>query len=428
ILKSKFSIILLINFTLLVLLISRFNRVFFLFEYGYEPLFLLNIIILTVGLFIRIVVDKKIKITLFEILVYTLTVWLIISIIFNSSEHPINGLNFGGVFNIITPMLFVTLIYLWKDEVTLKHIINILGYMCIIAAIIGSSALITILFPDIMIKIFNWDTEEINRGTISRIKNGFFLSLFIIPSISLFIYYDKKNIRYIFLLCFIFILLGLIATGRRGSYFPVIIFIVIFFMIIILRNFTKKGLRKYFKYFVMVAFFFIVFSIYLINSGDVGRLFGQVDTQKDNIGRLTRMQPAIEFILEKPYMGDGIGNFYYRTNKRIISDVKSVHYNNWIQLSDPHNTYIMVAAESGIIGLLIFLLILFYVLFKLKPHDIISLGILMGVCIFFLNCMVDTRMWKGLVRLDTVFWMFVGLGIIYNQKFKDRQKDKCKKT
>src|SRR5699024_655924 len=343
--KSKFSIILLINFTLLVLLISRFNRVFFLFEYGCEPLFLLNIIILTVGLFIRIVVDKKIKITLFEILVYTLTVWLIISIIFNSSEHPIIGLNFGGVFNIITPMLFVTLIYLWKDEFTLIHII-------------------TILFPDIMIKIFNWDTEEITRGTISPIKNGSFLSLFIIPSISLFIYYDKKNIRYIFLLCFIFILLGLIATGRRGSYFPVIIFIVIFFMIIILRNFTKKGLRKYFKYFVMVAFFFIVFSIYLINSGDVGRLFGQVDTQKDNIGRLTRMEPAIEFILEKPYMGDGIGNFYYRTNKRIISDVKSVHYNNWIQLSDPHNTYIMVAAESGIIGLLIFLLILFYVLFK----------------------------------------------------------------
>lgn len=417
--RSKFSIVLIIHFTLLVLLIDRFNQRFLMFEYGYEPLFVLNLIILVCGILTKVVIDKKINITFYEILVYSLTIWLVISLLVNLTEHSLNGVNIGRILNIIIPMLFVTLIYLWKDKITKDNIINILGFMVVIAAVIGLTAFISLLFPEFMVSLFNWDLEGISRGTISPINNGTFLALFIIPSITLFIYYDdKKNIRLLFLLCFVFILLGLIATGRRGSYFPAIIFIIIFFTIILYKNFSKKGLKKYFKYIVIIVSFFIIFTINLLNSGEVGRLFGQVDTQKDNIGRIIRMGPAIDSILEKPFVGDGIGNYYYRLNERHISEVESVTYNSWIQLSDPHNTYIMITGESGIIGLLIFLFILLYVYIRLKPYDLISLGIFLGISVFLINCLVDTRLWKGLVRIDTVFWMFVGIGIIYNEKIR----------
>src|SRR5690625_7097630 len=79
-----------------------------------------------------------------------------------------------------------------------------------------------------MISLFNWDTNDIVRGTISPINNGTFLGLFIIPSISLFIYYQKSPKRHLYLFCFILILIGLISTGRRGSYFPSLLMIFVF--------------------------------------------------------------------------------------------------------------------------------------------------------------------------------------------------------
>src|SRR5699024_9974899 len=97
-----------------------------------------------------------------------------ISLIFNSLDHSLNGVNIGRILNVITPMLYVTLIYQWRDRITSKNIINILGFMSAIAALIGLSALITILFPDAMISLFNWNSEDISRGTISPIKNGSF--------------------------------------------------------------------------------------------------------------------------------------------------------------------------------------------------------------------------------------------------------------
>lgn len=425
ILKSKFSLLLVVQYILLVLLIERFNKRFLFFEYGYEPLFVMNTLILITGLLFIIMYNKKLTITFYDVLVYFLCLWMFLSLIFNVNDHSLNGVNLGRIINVIVPMLFVTLIYSWKNRLSKKNIINIIGLMVMIAALIGLTALISILFPEFMISLFNWDLEDISRGTISPINNGTFLALFIIPSIALFIYHDKSKIKYIYIVCFAFILLGLIATGRRGSYFPALIFIFIFFSCLIYKNFTKKGIKKYIKYILIIALFFIVFTLKMIDSGEIGRLFGQVDTEKDNIGRLVRMEPAFESILSKPIIGEGIGNYYLRLNERHLSEVKSVTYNSWIQLSDPHNTYIMILSEVGLIGLLLFMLIIFYVLIKLKPKDIISLAIILSVSVFLINCMVDTRMWKGLVRIDTVFWVFVGLGIVYNEKIS---KIKNKKT
>lgn len=139
------------------------------------------------------------------------------------------------------------------------------------------------------------------------------------------------------------------------------------------------------------------------------------------------MEPALNFIKYKPLVGDGIGNYYYRVSETHMPDIDSVNYTSWIQLSDPHNTYLMVTAESGIIGLIIFMSILIYILRRLKPHDVISLGIVLGIIVFLINCLVDTRLWKGLVRIDAVFWILVGLGIIYNQKLKTPTQSDLKK-
>lgn len=416
--KNKISIILMMNFSLLVLLLSRFNNSFIYYEYRYEPLFVLNITILFFGFFSAFIMNKKLGITIFEKLVYVLTLWLIISLFLNFTEHSINGINVGSILNIIIPMLFVTFIYFWKNQITKINIVHMLGFMVTIAALLGMSAILSVLFPDMMISLLNSDLNDISRATISPIKNGSFLALFIIPSISLFIYNDKKNIRFFYLFCFILILLGLIATGRRGSYFPAIIGVIIFFSILLYYNFNIKGLKKYLKYFVIISLSFLLFSIYLLDSGQINRLFGQSDTESSDRGRVERMESAIELIMEKPIIGDGVGNYYYRVEQGDLSGIKSVSYDSWLNLNDPHNMYLMILAESGIIGLFIFLIILIYVLKRLKPKDIISLGIFLGVLVFLLNGIVETRLWKSLVRLDTVFWMLVGMGIVYNYKLK----------
>src|SRR5690625_1837812 len=426
IIQSKISLILIMNYTLLVLLISRFNERFLFLEYSYEPLFLLNIFILFSGIFLNVIKSNRIEINTYELLIYLLTLWMLISILFNMNEHSINGTNIGGILNIIISMFYVTMIYLWRENFSNQLIIKILCYMVIVAALIGLIALISILFPEVMISLFNWDTNDIVRGTISPINNGTFLGLFIIPSISLFIYYQKSPKRHLYLFCFILILIGLISTGRRGSYFPSLLMIFVFFGIQVIRNFTVQELKRYSKYFLIIFILLFVFTLYLINKGEVGRLFGMVDTHRDNIGRIVRMEPAFEMIKLKPITGDGVGNYYLRLREEHFSSVETITYRSWIQLSDPHNTYVMVLAETGIVGFIIFMSIIIYIIKKLRPYDVIGLGILLGVIIFLTNCFVDTRLWKGLVRLDAVFWIFVGLGIIYNLKFKEKMKHREK--
>src|SRR5699024_9986419 len=134
-----------------------------------------------------------------DVLVYILCFWMFLSVILNFRDHSLNGVNIGIIINVIVPMLFVTLIYSWKNRLSRENIINILGIMVMIAALIGLTAIISILFPEFMISLFNWDLEDISRGTISPINNGTFLALFIIPSIALFIYYDKSNLKYIYI-------------------------------------------------------------------------------------------------------------------------------------------------------------------------------------------------------------------------------------
>lgn len=90
--------------------------------------------------------------------------------------------------------------------------------------------------------------------------------------------------------------------------------------------------------------------------------------------RLNVWENTIELIKEKPILGVGAGNWQYNFLKHSVSDINKIAHNN-TTFQKPHNDFLWVLSELGIIGILLFLLIVFFI-FKpalkpiLKEHNI----------------------------------------------------------
>ena len=97
-----------------------------------------------------------------------------------------------------------------------------------------------------------------------------------------------------------------------------------------------------------------------------------------------------------------------------------------------HNCYIQLAAETGLVGLFLFLRI-FYKIFKtiLKNFystlpgqmKIISLGILSGILAFLIQSAVDTNFYT--LQLSVHLWYSVGILVAIYQLKETKHGEKC---
>ena len=184
-----------------------------------------------------------------------------------------------------------------------------------------------------------------------------------------------KKIKIIFSLlsCFIIFLLIFIASGTFNSTraailtFTILAPILLIFSTIIYYRFKKSYLFK-----ISLTYLFTLIISFCLNylvsdllgkseyniSNRVSSLTALVDEEQQKDGSLTQRinfySQAFNFIIENPFFGTGIGNWKIKsidTNKdRIIGYMVPYHV---------HNDYLELAAETGLIGLLIYLTILF---------------------------------------------------------------------
>ena len=104
--------------------------------------------------------------------------------------------------------------------------------------------------------------------------------------------------------------------------------------------------------------------------------------------RIKIWENTIEIIKEKPIFGIGSGNWQYNFLKYSVSKIDKIVNNN-TTFQKPHNDYLWILSELGIVGFILFLLILFFI-FKptlkpiLKEHNIelsILLSFLIGLSV-----------------------------------------------
>ena len=206
------------------------------------------------------------------------------------------------------------------------------------------------------------------------ILGGVILRLSLV-SFPLFIYFFKniKFFPFLFLFKIISLFLIVIISGERSSFFLMSIQIFLYLI------FIDKLRKSFFLFLILISLFistFIYFNplvkerifdntFYLISQRDdmenfldnknyINELMTNVKKKNINFfskGHQSHFETAYKMFLEKPILGVGVKMFRQLcSEKRFYTEPMGCN-------THPHNTYIQLLAETGILGFLVFFLI-----------------------------------------------------------------------
>ncbi|RCW83291.1 O-antigen ligase [Halanaerobium sp. DL-01] len=162
---------------------------------------------------------------------------------------------------------------------------------------------------------------------------------------------DKK-FKYLLSILFIVSTIGLIMTGTRGVWLSLTgsIFIIVFLL-------NKQKLLKFSLLFIIII---IVLFIFLPDyySNRFMSIF-DLSQNRSNITRLNLWRGAILIFKDNIFNGIGINNFSQ------IINLKPYYKQPMVSTVHTHNNYLSIAAETGIVGLLSYIFLIYNVISKL---------------------------------------------------------------
>lgn len=162
------------------------------------------------------------------------------------------------------------------------------------------------------------------------------------------------------------LLLTLLLLFNRTTYLAIAV--TAFTFIILKLKPRAKSITIVLTIFISFISFYSYHSISKMNQSNT------ITSTNSISERLNVWENTIELIKEKPILGVGAGNWQYNFLKHSVSDINKIVHNN-TTFQKPHNDFLWVLSELGIIGILLFLLIVFFI-FKpalkpiLKKHNI----------------------------------------------------------
>lgn len=186
------------------------------------------------------------------------------------------------------------------------------------------------------------------------------LSSFLLIGLPFIIYLlrnEKSTWRYISLMALVLILTVLLMIRTRSVILGVSVGIVLFISAYLIRNLSLK-VRG-----IIIALSFGL--IMLVSAIAVKSLFHSANShEKASLMERTALwKKSIQLIQEEPIIGVGTGNWAYNYSKFSVNDIeKSYFYNSFFKR--PHNDFLWIASENGLIGLGIVLVIIGIVAWK----------------------------------------------------------------
>jgi len=317
---------------------------------------------------------KKYKFCL--ILILLNIIWFILSILF--------GINIGiqsvkGLVTFINILLFIFLIakIQFNDEDTkrIKKAIYISALICAIYGIIqyvfkinlnvfenakypgingriNSTFYIATLFDKYMILIFLLSCFNLFKN-----NNWFFKILFFLTGTNVILTFTRSGLIALGIVIFVFVLISFIQK-KYNNIILTVLFLVIIFLI--------PGVNHLFQVTAQYGY-------NILNMPESLRInFVSTDNESDKNETTTDLsinfrdyynKIGFEFIKENPILGIGLNNYSYLYNNQ---NAKEFLKNDSVLEKDleymyPHNGYIQLASEIGIVGLALFFTYLFYI-------------------------------------------------------------------
>lgn len=216
-----------------------------------------------------------------------------------------------------------------------------------------------------------------------------FLETLLVLPVGMFMIEKRRMSRLLCIGSFALGIVALIMTGTRGAWIGFSV-AVLLFVIYSLRNphLNAKAIVKP----MIIVFAVLAVAAAFLSDMLEQRLMGE--DYGSAASRIPMIKIALNIIAANPIGGVGINN--YQVNMRSYNDaIESVRY---VTIARPvHNMYLLVAGETGLIGLAALLLLLIAVMRTLSrtvaSHSplpaVTSIALLGGLAAFCLHGMVD---------------------------------------
>ncbi|MBT2689227.1 O-antigen ligase family protein [Bacillus sp. ISL-47] len=178
------------------------------------------------------------------------------------------------------------------------------------------------------------------------------------------------------------------------------IFIIFYYVFFISTNRKKLG-RK-----LLAILLIIVAVVYAYLTFDLTRILEELNFSGNSAKmRIESSNLGIYIFTQFPIFGSGIGRFFERKYENSYITVDGIG-----GLIDPHNMYVLILSELGIVGLII-TLILFFNLFRRFSYikdKILRKTAFIILLAFLFDALGGSHLFIN-ISFATIFWMYMGL-------------------
>ncbi len=242
-----------------------------------------------------------------------------------------------------------------------------------------------------------------------------YLAMFLAPSIFIGLYLlrikktkillagkEGKIKNYIIPFSSVIIIFIIYLTYSYAAWISIILSLIIIGLI------TKKFNNKFII--ILSLLIFIAFSAQ-INNPKIKNIFSERSSLES---RIMIWKSSEKILKDNIILGIGPGNFQ---NKYLEYQKYFPPYLEWA-VPQPHNLYLAFWLQSGIIGLIGFISLIFIWLRKITKEILSNqknsslLAVFLGIFIYILtHGLLDTTYWKN--DLAFIFWIIISIGIIF---------------
>ena len=398
--------------------------------------------------------NQTMIVNLLTLTIFTYYIFLIIKE--GKFIYSVNSLNFPILLFILIAVLSILVNNsFW---VSLKYFINLLSLFLIYFFIINNIKtkdifsfcliifFITASFVSLYLLIqyygldpFLSDTKRLTSTLGNKNYVSGYLALIFPIAFSFFLIESKKRKKIFFEIILLIIYTGIIVCHTRA------IWAALFFSLLLfgyfLFHFKINNILKDNKKWLVILFslFLLITLIYSTNNPlnrssitAAERAISAFDMQGISLREhLLKWQSTMDMIKDRPLFGSGLGTFpLYYLNYQADFLQRNPEYLNFVgKAEEAHNEYLQIWAEMGIIGLLLFLLIIiiFYrtnlnSIKKIKTIEgkIVIIGLISGVTITLIHSIFSFPF--HIPAVGAAFWFIIGITIASEKIFCNKSK------
>ena len=313
------------------------------------------------------VYTKKVCILLFILYLY---------LIFNTliSVDPFSGI-FRNLGFLRFLLLFVVINYFFFSKSNGK---NVFIFLTIIFSIFIFDVFVEKFSGTNMLGFGAETTNGVNQTRIvSFFKDEAIAGAFINGFVFIIIGYLLMNSKYknfplgVTILFFILSLVAVLLTGERSNTIKAFIGFTIFLFFL---DFVKFKIKLFFLFFISGLLITIVLSSDYLKLRYIGQLYYFLSLKEKNLkvfslennNYIKLYKSGFEVFKNHPFLGVGTKNYRVETCKKNDKGL------NYVCNTHPHQIYIELLSEHGILGFILILFILFFLTFRILKQIIIS--------------------------------------------------------